>query len=269
MPDAAIEKTKQFHYHGDLADTPLPEILARVAHFNVPGRLEAVRDDKSTEIFIRDGHVVHARSSDLANSLGVYLRRIGRLSQDEFRRVMRLRRETNARLGGLLIQHGLMAPDEVREAIKRQTEEIVWSLFSWWRGNVTFKLGPWQPVDMICIQLSLSQVIIDGIKRESDVRPLIRRIGRRSTVLEPHFTIEDSVEHGFDAEEYALLTMVDGRRTLFELCSDGPRVGKDNARLLYAFYVLGLIKPVFEASDGAEPVRLHAFRSSNDAQPEA
>ncbi len=267
MPQAAIKKPRQFRYHGDLSETPLPEILARVAHFDVPGRLEAMKDDKSTEIFVRAGHVIHARSSDLGNSLGVYLRRIGRLSQDEFRRVMRLRRESSVRLGGLLIEHGLMTPAEVRDAIVRQTEEIVWSLFSWWRGSVTFKLGPWDPVDMPPIHLSLSRVIIDGIKRESDARPLIARIGGRDTVLEPCFTIENTVEHGLDADDYALLTMIDSERTLFELCSDGPRIGKDNARMLYAFCVLGLVRPIRPKGDveDPKPTKLTAFRHSNES----
>ncbi len=261
-PQQIDSKPRHFQYHGDLAETPLPEILARVAHFDLPGRLEAVKDDQSTEIFVRDGHVIHARSSDLSNSLGVYLRRVGRLSQDEFRRVMRMRRESSDRLGGLLIEEGLMSPQEVREAIVHQSEQIVWSLFSWWRGELTFKIGPWDPVDMTPIHLSLSRVIIDGIKRESDVRPLIGRIGGRATVLEPTFTVEDTVLHGLDADDFKLLSMVDSKRSLFELCAEGPRTGKDNARGLYAFYVLGLVKPV----GGEVPERSTQLRTIRPAR---
>ena len=107
---------------------------------------------------------------------------------------------------------------------------------------------------------------IDGIKRESDVRPLIARIGGRETRLEPCYSVENTVEHGLDAEDYELLTMIDSKRTLFELCSDGPRMGKDNARMLYAFCVLGLVRPVSPKGDdqGAKLTKLSAFRHSNE-----
>jgi hypothetical protein len=190
---------KHFQYRGDLSETPLPEILARVGHFVVPGVLEATRDDVTTEIYIREGHVVHARSSDIGTSLGVYLRRVGLLSQDQFRRVMRERRQTTDRLGVLLVERGLMSPEQVHEAIQRQTEAIVWGLFSWWQGSVKFELGAWSPVDMIGIQLPLRRVIIDGIKHQSDVRQLISRIGGRNTVLQSAFSVEDAVEMGLDS----------------------------------------------------------------------
>ena len=49
---------KHFEYRGDLAETPLTEILARISRFAVPGVLKAVRDEVWTEIYIRDGDVI-------------------------------------------------------------------------------------------------------------------------------------------------------------------------------------------------------------------
>lgn len=261
----ASSDAKHFEYRGDLAETPLTEILARVARFNVPGVLRAERDEVTTEVYVRDGHVIHAGSSDIGTSLGVYLRRVGLLSQDQFRRVMRERRRTTDRLGVLLVERGLMAPSQVHEAIQRQTEAIVWSLFSWWQGSVTFKLGAWDPVEMIGIHLPLGRVIIDGIKRESDVKHLISRIGGRKTVLEPAFSFEDTVEVGLEADDFALLSMVDGRRTLYDLCAQGPKAGKDNAKFLYAMFVLQLVKPRRVESDSTTaPTPIRAFRRSDD-----
>ncbi len=258
------ENARQFEYRGDLASTPLPEILARVAHFRVPGILEVVNEDITVRVYVRDQSIVHARSTDIGTSLGVYLRRVGRLSQDQFRRIMRERRNTTDRLGVLLVEAGLMAPDQVHEAILRQTEAIVWSLFSWWEGSVAFKLGEWDPVDVMGIQLPLFRVILDGIKRESDPRQLISRIGGRDTVLLPSYTVEDAVEMGLEQEDYSLLSMVDGQRTLYDLCAQGPKAGKDNAKFLYAMFVLGRVRPAGDREDGAgdSPVQMHGFRRS-------
>ncbi|MDH3405110.1 MAG: DUF4388 domain-containing protein [Acidobacteriota bacterium] len=257
---------KHFEYRGDLAKTPLPEVLARVAHFRVPGVLEAVNEDVTTQIYVRDGSIVHARSSDIGTSLGVYLRRIGRLSQDQFRRVMRERGQTTERLGVLLVEGDLMSPDEVHEAILRQTEAIVWSLFSWWHGSIAFKLGEWDPIDLMGIRLPLVRVILDGIRQESDARQLIARIGGRDTILEPAFTVEHAVAMGLEREDYRLLNMVDGRRTLYELCAAGPRSGKDNAKFLYAMFVLGRVRRASDRDQLADsPVPIHGLRRSEGA----
>ena len=53
-----------------------------------------------------------------------------------------------------------------------------------------------------------------------------------------------------DADEYRLLALVDGRRTLYDLATKGPLAPPDNARLLYAYSVLKLIRLV----GVAEPV---------------
>lgn len=158
-----------------------------------------------------------------------------------------------------------MSPDQVHEAILHQTEAIVWSLFSWWEGRVAFKLGEWEPIDMMGIQLPLFRVILDGIKRESDPRQLVSRIGGRDTVLLPSYSVEDAVEMGLDNEDYALLSMVDGRRSLYELCADGPKSGKDNAKFLYAMFILGRIRHaggVREDESGEQPVQIRGFKRS-------
>jgi hypothetical protein len=62
-------------------------------------------------------------------------------------------------------------------------------------------------------------------------------------VLDPCYRLEDVVEIGLDAEEYRLLTLIDGTRTLYDLCTEGPLGPHDNARLLWAFRVLELVRP--------------------------
>ena len=44
-----------------------------------------------------------------------------------------------------------------------------------------------------------------------------------------------------DDDEQRLLDVVDGRRVLYELVNTPPLASADNARILYAFFALGLI----------------------------
>ena len=57
-----------------------------------------------------------------------------------------------------------------------------------------------------------------------------------------------------------LLEMVDGERTLVELCEQGPLSQGGNARVLYALWALGLIE---RESESSGHIRIQLSNSSN------
>lgn len=229
-------------YRGDLAQTELPEILYSIARFKVGGVIEASRDNVVKRIYLSGGRVVHANSSSRADSLGEYLRRVGKLSLDELVAIARQRDEANRRFGVLLCERRLLSPAEVYEAVRDHVEEIVWSLFLWDEGEVTFTISRDLPSSSIQIYLPLRRVIFQGIKKLPNPKELIARLGNRKTIVEPDFDGEDLIEVGLSADEYELLHRVDGKRNLYDLCAEGPLSPRANARLLYAFQVLRLVR---------------------------
>ncbi len=234
---------REFEYRADLRDTALPEMLYTVDRFQVPGVLEAERDEVVKRVFIREGNVVHASSSDRNDSLGAYLQRTGKITADQFTETMRLRSEDGGkRYGELMIEAGLIAPAAIYEAIRKQIEAIVWSLFYWQEGEVRFQIGSFQVHSGARIQLPMRQVILQGIKRAPNAKALVARMGTKETVFEACCRTEDLIEAALDADEYRLLKLVDGRRSLYEICTQGPLSPAENAKLVYAFQVLRLIR---------------------------
>lgn len=233
---------KTFEYRGDLRQTALPEMLAILDQSRMTGILEAVLGEVTKRIFLENGYVVSAASSDLADSLGGYLRRVGRLTEAEFHAAMQKRGAGGKRLGEVLIEQGVLSPGQVFQAIREHVEGIVWSLFAWEEGTVTFRLGGFETGDLIRIQIPLRQAVVQGVKRAANARSLVNRMGGKDILFEPNYELEDLIEVALDAEEYRLLALVDGRRTLYELATKGPLVAQENARLLYAYSVLQLIR---------------------------
>ena len=234
------ERTSQ--YRGDLRQTALPEMLAIIYQARVAGVIEAVLGDVTKRVFLDDGYIVHASSSDLADSLGGYLRRVGRLSESEFRTAMARRATSGHRLGELLVEQGTLSPAQAFQAIREHVEGIVWSLFAWEEGNVSFKIGAIDMRERVRIQIPLRQVIVQGVKRAANAKSLVTRMGGKETLFGPSYRIEDLIDVALDVEEYKLLTMVDGKRTLYELATTGPLAPPENARLMYAYSVLQLIR---------------------------
>jgi len=246
-----MQAEKTFQYRGDLHQTALPEMLAILDQSRMTGTIEAVLGEVTKRIHLESGYVVFASSSDIADSLGGYLRRIGRLSEAEFYSAMQKRRSSGQRLGEVLIEQGILSPAQVFQAIKEHVEGIVWSLFAWEEGTVTFGVGPFDMQELVRIQIPLRQVIVQGVKRAANAKSLVGRMGGKETLFEPSYRLEDLIEVALDADEYRLLALVDGRRTLYELATKGPLAPTENARLLYAYSVLKLIRSAGVAEPAA------------------
>jgi hypothetical protein len=247
---ATVENS--FQYRGDLSQTALPEILYTIDRFQVPGVIEASRDGVVKQVYIKEGNVVHATSTDRADSLGSYLQRSGVISPEAYLETMRERERTNKRYGVLLIERGLLSPAEVYRAIRKQIEAVVWSLFYWQEGSVVYSIGEFREPDSVRIQLPMRQVILQGIKRAPDAKTLVARLGRKETVLEPCYKPEQLIELALDGDEYRVLSLVDGKRSLFDICTQGPHSAADNAKVLYAFQILQLVR-VPSAAGAAPP----------------
>ena len=63
----------------------------------------------------------------------------------------------------------------------------------------------------------------------ANAKSLVQRMGGRDSMFEPHFRFEDLIEVALSDDEYGLLALVDGHRSLYELCTKGPLAAADNA----------------------------------------
>lgn len=251
--------SNKFQFEETLEETSISEMFYTIFRHKVPGRIEVSRNGITKRIYISDGNVVHASSSDRSDRLGAHLYRLGKLTRDQLVETMRQREESGKRHGQVLIEEEMLAPSDLYAAIRSQMESIVWSVFSWQEGQVSFKIGEFDDPLSIRIHLPMRQMIVHGIKQVPDTKALIARLGKKNTVFRPSYETEDVIEIALNAEEYQLLRLVNGERTLYEICTSGPYGVSENARLLYAFHVLQLVERLDEpvrAGSGPLKIRL-------------
>lgn len=233
----------EFVYRGDLAETPLPEMLATIHRYGVPGVMEFSRGEETKRICFVDGDVIFATSSNREESLGDFLLAEGRITKAQYRISSdELIRSPGKRHGTILVQMGFLRPDELGAAVREQIQAILWSLFNWTEGEVTFRVGRFRDDEVIKMKIPTPQAILSGCKNISDGKSVTTRLGSRHAVFHP-LPRPDHLENlKFEADEQQLLDMVDGKRTLVELCEQGPLNPGMNARIVYAYTVLHLIE---------------------------
>jgi hypothetical protein len=218
-------------------------VLLTVHKYRAPGVIECTRDEVQKRVYLDQGNIIFATSTSTADSLGDRLLAAGRITREQYDESVRtLTASGNTkRQGTILVEMGVLEPKELFVNVRDQVQAIVWSIFDWDRGEVTFTPGRDKQTEFIKLAIPIREAVLEGIRRIADAKTLVPRVGSKGTVLERVDTADLS-EIRLDADEEAFLDGVDGKKTLFELVSSGPLPPAPSARLLYAFRLFGIVQ---------------------------
>jgi hypothetical protein len=227
-------------FETDLTQTPLPEILMTVYRYKAPGTVECRRGNELKEIYLDRGHIVFATSNQVRDSLGDRLLNEGMITRGQYdESVRRLLSGGGKRQGTILTEMQVLSSEAMLEAVRLQIQAIVWSLFAWDGGTARFVPGRDRHSEFVKLDIPIPQAVIEGVRHSPDAKMLLGRVGGRTTVLAP--TGKEITELLLDENEQRLLESVDGKRPLGDLVNTAPLAAGVNARLLYAFFVMGMI----------------------------
>jgi len=233
---------EEFVFRGDLESDALPEILATIHRHAVPGVLECTCGDVTKCVYFATGDIIFATSTDRDESLGESLLKTGLITEDQLRLSSdELKRTPGRRHGTILVQMGFLEPHELGSAVRNQVQAIVWSLFSWTSGTVMFRVGTFREDEVYKIKIPTVKAVMGGCRFLADPKDVTARLGGRNAILQPVKRPIRLESLDLELEEQALLDLVDGSRTLYELCEAGPLNPGINARILYAMLALRLV----------------------------
>lgn len=228
-------------FRSDLSQTPLPEVLATVYRYRVPGMIECTREAFTKRIYIDAGNIIFATSNNTADSLGDRLLRQGKITRQQYDESVRRLGAGEKRQGTILVEMRALEPKDLFLAVREQVQAIVWSIFEWKDGAVTFQPGRDKHTEFIKLAIPIHRAILEGAKYVN-ARAVVARIGSRNTVLEPNSQGERDAMLKLTEDEERLFNEVDGKRSLGQLAKIPPLTAAQNAQLLYAFFVLRLIR---------------------------
>jgi hypothetical protein len=226
-------------YHTDLAQTALPEILVTIHRYKAPGVVECRRGDVIKRIYLDRGQIIFAATNQISESLGDKLLNAGRITQEQYTASLVRVRETGKRHGVALVEMGILTNEELFTAVREQIENILWTLFAWDSGAVTFVPGRDKHLEFVKVDIPVPRAVLNGVRKMPDARALVARLGVKTTLFARTNNVVEDLE--LTPDEQKLLDAVDGRRVLYELVNTPPLAPADNARILYGFFALQLI----------------------------
>ena len=227
---------------GTLDDFTLPDMFRLMSFAKKTGRLDVDRRAGHGSVFFREGEVYYAESSLTKIPLGQKLLRAGAITESQLNKALDTNAESGERVGEILLTTGVVDGEQLEAALRAQIEDAVFDLLRWDLGE--FSWEPSAAVDPeVGIMVSVENLIMEASRRLDELEVITRKIPSGLTVLKmADKPPEGAVEINITPEEWRILVLVDGVRTVTQI---GEVVGLDEfdaMRTLYGLVSAGLIE---------------------------
>lgn len=158
------KKKQPDHVEGSLIKTPLPLILHKLYTLKKTGLLNLQRESARKVIYIKNGYPVFARSNILGECLGRMLVKENLITQIDCDQSVEKSKESGRLQGTVLIDMGLLTPQDLHKALKHQVATKLLNAFAWSSGTFVFTPQADLKKNLTTIELSPAALIYQGIK---------------------------------------------------------------------------------------------------------
>jgi hypothetical protein len=232
---------------GNIERFTLPEIFQLVSASRKTGTLGIQRDDNIVMVYFRDGAVIYGYGPRKTYHIGRMLVDMGRISPGQLDESIALQAADSGRgkrLGQILVEKRFIDRADLEQVVRRQVEELIYSLMSWDRGSFKFYENQFPTEEEITVRLSTENVVLEGLRRLDEMTRLKDALPDFSTVFavapsEPGQKREISLQ----PEEWNVLALVDGRRDINDIAAASTLESVEVLKHLASLQLAGLIRP--------------------------
>jgi DNA-binding response OmpR family regulator len=253
---------------GDLAIIPIGAIL-QLLQIELKTGLLIVTDAKmEVTIAVRDGLIdlVQARNAGAEFRLGRYFVEHGLVSPDDIDRLLRDNAPTprpppmsaappvlpkhehptagRKLLGDLLVDSGRVTRAQLREALARQSSELVYEIVRWPNGRFEFRRESLPALaESARLGLPVASVVMEGFRRVDEWRVVEATLGDFASVLLADTAALDAVGvERLARPEQRMLEMIDGERTVREIVEQSHMSSFDACKILFSLLEARLVR---------------------------
>jgi len=229
---------------GNIERFTLPEIFQLIASGRKSGTLGIQRDDSIVMVYFKEGEVNYGYGPRQTYHLGQLLRDRGVINEIQLDKAIKEQAKTanSKRLGEILIAHQYIDRADLEGVVKNQVEELLYSLLAWENGSFKFYEGQFPTDEEITVKISVENIILEGL----------RRVDEKNMVAEtlPDFNAVFSISAAqagrsrnvdMKATEWNLMALVDGHRSIEQICKISPFGKEETLKKLASLSLAGII----------------------------
>jgi CheY-like chemotaxis protein len=264
-----VEGRQPVALQGDIAIIPIGAILQLLQIESRTGVLLVTDGKMEVTMSVRLGLIdlVQARGAGSEFRLGRYFIEHGLVTTEDIDRLLRDNAptprppppESGARsatpksepltagrrlLGDLLVDSGRVTREQLRDALARQSSELVYMVLRWPGGRFEFRLDALPALaESAKLGLPVASVVMEGFRRVDEWRVVEAGLGSFDSVLQADRVAIDAADVArLPKHEQRLLEMVDGDRTVGEIIEQSHMSSFDACKVLFALLEARLVR---------------------------
>ncbi|MBD3333861.1 DUF4388 domain-containing protein [candidate division GN15 bacterium] len=229
---------------GSIERFTLPEIFQLIAAGRKSGTLGIQKDDSIVMVYFKEGDIVYGYGPRQTFHLGQLLRDRGVITSGQLEEAIGIqaRTENSKRLGEILIERRFIDRADLESVVRQQIEELLYSLLSWETGSFKFYENQFPTDEEITVRISVENVILEGLRRVDEANMVRQTLPNSEAVM----TISASQsgrsrDVSLEAAEWNILALVDGHRSLNQICQNSPFDEQTTMSKLAQLKLAGLI----------------------------
>jgi hypothetical protein len=235
---------------GDLVGTSLPALLRPLVWAKKTGVLRMRRGRIGKSVYIAEGRLIFATSTDPDDRLGEMLLRKGLIT---FRALEESVRALSAgkRQGSILVENGAIRAKDLVDGVTEQVQEIIYGLLRWDEGSYEFVEGDLPSREVIVLRMSTTDLLMEGVRRIQSWGLIRSAVGG----LDQHFRLSPDSGHlisatGLSKEELNVIASVDGTMSLDEILGAARQPDFLVCRAIFGLWAAGILDRVPQETGG-------------------
>ena len=230
-----MPKLKDFKFE----DTPFANLLLNLSAFKLTGWIEAYREQIMKRVFIHEGILVNANSTDEQDKIGMILVSQGKLTREQLETALR-KQVPGKKLGAILVEFKFIKLDDLVWALTAQVKQIIISLFDWEEGIASVYQNK-LPDDLTRLALNTDRLMVEGIRSVTNPRVILRGLGNMNTCVKiTHLKPETVQLLQLNQDDQNFLKILEEREfTIKQLCQMNKRPAWETYLLLYLLLATG------------------------------
>jgi Flp pilus assembly protein TadD len=217
---------------GTLKEHSVTRLLQIVLDEQISGALIVTRGDTTRTLYVKNGMITYATSTENRDRLGEIFIIQGKLSEEEVREAFRKARSKNTLLGRVLLVDGLITSQELFLAVTAQVVAILERMRSWRKGDFIFEFGGEPEAGTVLLRIPLSLYL--GVKeKKRKVAPPLPRGREEVRTAEAEKRYGEEIPEGFEftdeEETEATLLAVEAEKTPEGGNEEPPDIVQDEA----------------------------------------
>ena len=227
---------------GHLSSFRLPDVLGFLSSTRQTGTLLVTNGEREASLFFREGALVYASSNQEQMRLGAVLIRKRKITVEQRDRIDAMMRGGGGQFGALAVREAFLSDDQLRDFLKVQVSEIVFDAFLWGDGRFSFSRLTELPSHAVTIAIDLPNLVMEGARRIAEWEQCEQLLPDRSVVFRVVPAPRDE-KITLTADEWKILFLINGQRTIDDLCRDADEDRLHVCRVLYGLEANKLIEP--------------------------